>query len=217
MRHTAVRLLLVVLAGSCAARAHAQAAGTATPAPAAIVPVPTPGRPAEAVQPPFRIGPEDVLFISVWQNAELTRSVPVRPDGRISLPLLKEVQAAGRTPAELAAEIEARLKTYMTNAVVSVIVTEVNSFRVSVLGKVAKPGRYSFKAPTTVLEALAAAGGTIDYAKPDDTVVLRPDPTTRGPLKVYLRLRFDYSSAIRAAGPSATNFDLLPNDIIVVP
>jgi polysaccharide export outer membrane protein len=207
MTQTVKRFYLLLGIGLGATGAAAQVVATPPP----------PGRPAEVSRAPFRIGPEDVLFISVWQNTELTRSVPVRPDGRISLPLIKEIQAAGRTPAELGDEIEARLKTYMTTAVVSVIVAEVNSYRVSVLGKVAKPGRYNFKAPTTVLEALAAAGGTIDYAKPDDIVVLRPDPTVRGPLKAYLRLKFDYSAAIRAAGPAATNFDLLANDIIVVP
>jgi polysaccharide export outer membrane protein len=141
----------------------------------------------------------------------------VRPDGRISLPLVKEIPAAGRTPAELADDIEARLKTYMTTAVVSVIVAEVNSYRVSVLGKVTKPGRYNFRSPTTVLEALAAAGGMVDYAKPDDIVVLRPDPASRTQVRAYLHLKFDYSLAVKAAGPAAANFDVLPNDIIVVP
>jgi polysaccharide export outer membrane protein len=159
-----------------------------------------------------------VLDISVWQNAELSRSVPVRPDGRISLPLLKDIQAAGRTPVELADDIETRLKAYLTAAVVSVIVAQVNSYRVSVLGKVAHPGRYNFRAPTTVLEALAAAGGPIEYSSPDDTVVLRPDPTPRpGTNRSYLRVKFDYSSALKASGPGAANFELLSNDIIVVP
>jgi polysaccharide biosynthesis/export protein len=192
----------------CAAPLAAQAPAAAAQRPAAKPP---------AAGPPFRIGPEDVLFISVWQNAELTRSVPVRPDGRISLPLLKEFVAAGRTPAELAEDIEGRLKTYMTSAVVSVVVSEVNSYRVSVLGKVGKPGLYNFRTPTTMLEALAAAGGTVDYAKPDDTVVLRPDPTARGGGRAYLRLKFDYSAAVKGAGQGSMNFEVLPNDIIVVP
>ena len=179
-----------------------------------------PARPGDVSAQDFRIGPEDVLIISVWQNAELTRSVPVRPDGRISLPLVKEIQAAGRTPTELGNQIESLLKSYMTSAVVSVIVAEVNSYRVSVLGKVAKPGRYNFKAPTSILEALAAAGGPIEYSNPDETVVLRPDPLPRiGEVKYrpFQRLRFNYSMAIKASGPAAANFELLPNDIIVVP
>jgi polysaccharide export outer membrane protein len=183
---------------------------------------PQPQRAAPSANPsatPYRIGPEDVLVISVWQNPELTRSVPVRPDGRISLPLLKDVVAAGRTPAELAEEIETRLKAYMTTAVVSVIVAEVNSYSVSVLGKVARPGRYPFKAPTTVLEVLAAAGGMVEYAKTDEILVLRPDPSRRvnqGGARSYLRLKFNYSAAIKAAGPAAANFELLANDIVVV-
>jgi polysaccharide export outer membrane protein len=177
-----------------------------------------PAQPGDASVPAFRIGPEDVLIISVWQNAELTRSVPVRPDGRFSLPLVKEIQAAGRTPAELGNEIESLLKSYMTSAVVSVIVAEVNSYRVSVLGKVAKPGRYNFKAPTSILEALAAAGGPIEYSNPDETLVLRPDPRPGGGTnRPYQRYRFNYSMAIKASGPAAANFELLPNDIIVVP
>jgi polysaccharide export outer membrane protein len=170
--------------------------------------------------PEYRIGPEDVLFISVWQNAELTRSVPVRPDGRISLPLVKEIPAANRTPAELGADIEARLKAYMTTAIVSVVVAEVNSYRVSIVGKVQKPGRYNFRSPTSVLEALAAAGGLQEYVKGDDILVLRSGPSPRPgsrPTRDYIRLKFDYPLAIKAAGPAAVNFDVQPNDIIVVP
>jgi polysaccharide export outer membrane protein len=198
------------------------AAALTSPRTEAQTPQPQPPRPARAAdpsQPQYRIGPEDVLIISVWQNAELTRSIPVRPDGRISMPLLKDVAAAGRTPMELAEEIEARLKSYMTTAVVSVIVAEVNSYRVSVLGKVSQPGRYLFKAPTTVLEALAAAGGVVEYAKTDEILVLRPDPSRRlspGGARPFARLKFNYSAAIKAAGPAAANFELLPNDIIVV-
>jgi polysaccharide export outer membrane protein len=169
----------------------------------------------------YLIGPEDVLLISVWQNAELTRSVPVRPDGRISLPLLKDVPAVGRTPAELATDIEERLKSYMTTAVVSVIVSEVNSFRVSVLGKVQQPGLYNFRAPTTVLEALAAAGGLQEYAKEGDIVILRRPPSggpdDRRDAPDYLRLAFDYSDVVKPNGPAGANFRLMAGDIIVVP
>ena len=179
-----------------------------------------PASPAPAASG-FLIGPEDVLLISVWQNAELTRSVPVRPDGRISLPLLKDIAAAGRTPAELASDIESRLKGYMTTAVVSVIVSEVNSFRVSVLGKVQQPGLYNFRAPTTVLEALAAAGGLQEYAKEGDILVLRRPPSggadDRRDAPDYLRLEFDYSDVVKSSGPAGGNFRLMPGDIIVVP
>jgi len=213
--------LLVAAVGAGAAQARSGAQAPARPGAAqAQSGAQAPARPGEASAPEFRIGPEDVLIISVWQNAELTRSVPVRPDGRISLPLIKEIQAAGRTPTELSDDIEARLKSYMTSAVVSVIVAEVNSYRISVLGKVTKPGRYNFKAPTTILEALAAAGGPIEYSNPDDTVVLRPDPSPRvgaGTNRPFQRLRFNYSMAIKASGPAAANFELLPNDIIFVP
>jgi polysaccharide export outer membrane protein len=208
MRHLARALSLlfglVLLGGSAAA----QDPGTDI----------TPG--GKAAPREFLIGPEDVLAISVWQNAELTQSIPVRPDGHISLPLLKDIPAAGRTPAELALDIEARLKAYMTTAVVSVIVAEVNSYRVSVLGKVLQPGRYNFRAPTTVLEALAEAGGLQEYAKEGDIVVLRRPPIPREDQRAgpdYLHLAFDYSDAIKANGPAGANFRLMAGDIIVVP
>jgi len=210
MRRTLARLVPVLGLGLLPFSAGAQVQPSVQAAP----------RPGEAAGSEYRIGPEDVLIVSVWQNAELTRSLPVRPDGRISLPLIKEVQAAGRTPLELGDEIERRLKTFMNSAVVSVIVAEVNSYRVSVLGKVANPGRYNFRAPTTILEALATAGGPVDYSNADETVVLRPDPAPRigsGTNRPYKRLRFNYSLAIKASGPAANNFELLPNDIVVVP
>ncbi len=199
---------LFVWAGLAALAGSAAAQGPATP--------PAPRSAAS----PFLIGPEDVLSISVWQNAELTRTVPVRPDGHISLPLLKDIPAAGRTPEQLAVDIESRLKDYMTTAVVSVIVSEVNSFRVSVLGKVQQPGRYNFRAPTTVLEALAVAGGLQEYAKEGDVVILRRPPAGRDEQRDapdYLRLGFDYSDAVKANGPAGANFRLMPGDIIVVP
>ena len=199
----------LILAGLAAL---ADAAGTQAPE--------APPSPTPAVSG-FLIGPEDVLLISVWQNAELTRSVPVRPDGRISLPLLKDIPAAGRTPAQLALDIEGRLKEFMTTAVVSVIVSEVNSFRVSVLGKVQQPGLYNFRAPTTVLEALAAAGGLQEYAKEGDILVLRRPPSggpdDRRDAPDYLRLEFDYSDVVKANGPAGANFRLMPGDIMVVP
>lgn len=206
MRHVVRGTLILAGLTVLAALAGAQAPESA------------PSRPTPAG---YLIGPEDVLLVSVWQNAELTRSVPVRPDGRISLPLLKDIPAAGRTPSELATDIESRLKEFMTTSVVSVIVSEVNSFRVSVLGKVQQPGLYNFRAPTTVLEALAAAGGLQEYAKEGDIVILRRPPSggpdDRRDAPDYLRLGFDYSDVVKPNGPVGANFRLMPGDIIVVP
>lgn len=158
----------------------------------------------------YRIGPDDVLQVSVWRNEALSRTVPVRPDGMISLPLVNDVLAGGRTPMELRSELIARLKEYAPAPEVSVIVAEVHSFKVSVVGAVTKPGRYDMRTWVTVLDALALAGGLTEYADRSRIVVLRREPEkTR-------RMPFDYSKADRE-GLAAANFLLQPGDIVVVP
>ena len=111
----------------------------------------------------YRIGPEDVLEIDVWSRPELSRKVPVRPDGRISLPLLNDVQTSGLTPMELRDILLAKLAEYVTAPEVSVIVTEIRSFRVSVLGEVARPGRFELKSQVRLVDALAMAGGLTQF------------------------------------------------------
>jgi len=173
----------------------------------------------EAQVDEYRIGPEDVLKITVWQNAELTHSLPVRPDGKISLPLINDVQAAGLTPMQLRDALKQRLAEYVPAAEVSVIVVEVQSFNVSLIGKVQRANRYKLKSPTTVLDLLALAGGFADFADPDRIVVLRRDPfvpQARGTGQAYKRLPFNYKKVISAGGESE-NFALQPGDIVVVP
>jgi polysaccharide export outer membrane protein len=169
-------------------------------------------RPAGAAAPPldYRIGPEDVLQIAVWKNEALSRTVPVRPDGMISLPLVNDVQAAGLTPMELRSSLLAKLVEYAPQPEVSVIVTEVRSFKVSVFGAVARPGRYATGSWVTVLEALAMAGGLGEFADRSGIVVLRQEGATAK------RIPFDYTRLDRdkAAQP---NFYLRPGDIVVVP
>ena len=158
----------------------------------------------------YRIGPEDVLQISVWKNEALSRTVPVRPDGMISLPLVNDVQAAGLTPMELRAALLLKLVEYAPSPEVSVIVTEVRSFKVSVVGTVARPGRYDTRTWVTVLDALAMAGGLGEFADRSGIVVLRPEGlTTR-------RMPFDYTRLDRDKG-AQPNFYLRPGDIVVVP
>jgi len=157
----------------------------------------------------YRISIGDVLDIVVWQNQELSRSVPVRPDGWISLPLVNDVKAAGLTPMELQAQLSLRLKEYIGSPVVSVIVTSVKGFQVSVLGEVRSPGRYTFDGPATALDALASAGGFDEYASKDDTYVLRPK---RGG---YDRIPIKYSHLSRDG--AAVNLVLKPGDILIVP
>src|SRR5229473_2076805 len=105
----------------------------------------------------YEIGPEDVLDIAVWNNTAISRTVPVRPDGKISLPLLNDVQAAGLTPMQLRDGLAKKLTDYMPTPEVSVIVKEVHSFKVSVLGEVKKAGQYELKSRTTVLDVVALA------------------------------------------------------------
>jgi polysaccharide export outer membrane protein len=158
----------------------------------------------------YTIGPEDVLFISVWKNEALSRTVPVRPDGKISLPLLNDVQAAGLTPARLRDVLAKRLREYIPNPEVAVTIQEVRSAKVSVLGEVRTPGRYELKSATTVLDILAEAGGLGEFAARSRIVILRPDGNTTK------RLLFDYDNVV-AAGSEEENFYLKPGDIVLVP
>lgn len=177
----------------------------------------TPEDPPVTVPPQpvtYRIGAEDVLSISVWQNAELSRTIPVRPDGKISMPLVNEVQAAGLTPMELRESLIAKLHEFIPNTELSVVVTEMNSFRVSVIGEVKRSERYKLRGPATVLDVLAMAGGFQDWAKRDGIVVLRPRPAQGG--VNFERISFEYKKVIAPGGESG-NFMVQPDDIIVVP
>ena len=219
--------LVAVLAAACLAppalaladdppNAPAPASPTDAPLPAATAsPSPSPG----VDQSQYRIGPEDTLAVAVWQNQELTRTVPVRPDGHISLPLVNDVQAAGLTPMELREVLKQKLAEYAPGAEISVIVAEVNSFKVSVIGKVQRPDRYLLKGPTTVLDALALAGGFQDFANQEKVVVLRPEPffvQGKPSGQTFRRLYMNYKKVITAGGETE-NFALQPGDIVVVP
>lgn len=160
--------------------------------------------------PEYIIGPEDLLHIVVWKNEALTRTVQVRPDGMISLPLLNDVKAAGLTAMQLRDVLIKRFVEYMPSPEISVIVQEVRSFKVSVLGQVSRPGRYDLRSRTTVLEALALAGGFRDFASPSRIVVLRLDG------KGMKRIPFNYNQVISGSSDQQ-NFELQPNDVILVP
>lgn len=121
----------------------------------------------------YVIGPEDVLEISVWQNQDLSRTVTVRPDGRISLPLISDIQAAGLTPEELKNQIAARLKPYMEMPNVSVIVQQINSWRIYLQGEVRSPGVYPLRSQTRISQAIAMAGGFTEFAKKGKIRVVR--------------------------------------------
>ena len=169
----------------------------------------------------YVIGPEDVLDISVWENTQISRTVPVRPDGKVSLPLVNDVQAAGLTPMQLRDVLTTMLVPYVPIPAVSVIVREVNSVKVTVLGEVKTPGRYNLRSRSTVLDLLAMAGGLTEYAARGRIVVLRREGTS----KRQLSFSFDKLTPKQGAntnGVSAdegvpTNFDVQPDDIILVP
>jgi polysaccharide biosynthesis/export protein len=158
----------------------------------------------------YRIGREDVLRIVVWKNDALSVTVAVRPDGRISVPLLGDVEAAGRTPTELRDLLAVKLTDFVAAPEVSVVVTEVQSLKVSVIGEVPKPGRYDLKSRLTVLDMLAMAGGLGQLASRTRIVILRPNGDA------MKRINFNYNKAIQPGG-EADNIFLQPGDIIVVP
>ena len=157
----------------------------------------------------FEIGPEDILDISVWKSPELSRTVPVRPDGKVSLPLVNDIQAAGLTPATLREQVTAKLSEFIPAPEVSVMVREVHSRKVAVVGAVKAPGRFELKSPMTVLEAIALAQGFTDFASRDRIVVLRQQGATT------TRLAFNYRRL--ADGAEQDNFFMRPGDIVVVP
>jgi polysaccharide biosynthesis/export protein len=159
----------------------------------------------------FVIGNDDVLAINVWKEPEVSRSVPVRSDGRISLPLVGEVEAAGRTPLKLEQDIAAKLKNYVSEPEVTVIVQQINSQKINILGMVAKPGSYPLTSSATVLDAIALAGGFRDFAKKKAIYVLRQNPDG-----TQTKLPFNYKDVIKGENLSQ-NVKLQPRDTIVVP
>jgi polysaccharide biosynthesis/export protein len=158
----------------------------------------------------YKIGPQDVLRIDVWKETEISRIAPVRPDGRISLPLINDVQAAGLTTTQLAAVITDGLKKYITNPQVTVGVTEINSRRVYVTGEVTKPGAFALLPNMTVLQALSSSGGFSQFAKIKSIYVLRNENGKQ------VRHPFNYKEVVSGKKPES-NIQLLPGDVIVVP
>jgi polysaccharide export outer membrane protein len=195
-------------------RALAMLVAAAMSVDAAAQTAPQPAAAPSDLEAAYAIGPEDVLEIAVWGNPDLTRTVPVRPDGKISLPLLDDVQAAGLSPMQLRSMLVKAFETYMPSPILSVIVREVHSFKVTVIGEVKTPGRYELRSRTTVLDVLAMAGGLSQYAARARITILRHDPG--GPRE----LPYDFEKiAARTSGRAAgqDNVCVQPGDIIIVP
>jgi polysaccharide export outer membrane protein len=153
--------------------------------------LPKPAGPASNDQPEYRLGPEDVIEVFVYKEPDLSTTVTVRPDGRISLPLAGELEANGKPAAQLQEEIAERLKRYISGPVVNVMVKQINSLKISVLGEVRKPDVYRIKNRVTVLDAIAMAGGFTDLARPNRVVVLRNTPSGQRRIKVNINQAVD--------------------------
>ena len=189
--------------------AQAPTAGNGSPAAPG-----TPGAPAvpAGVTPPpdYVIGPDDVLTIIFWREKDMSAEVGVRPDGRISLPLLNEVQAAGLTPEQLRTNIAQAAAKYIEEPTVTVVVKQINSRRVFITGQVAKPGPYPLMGPVTVLQLITIAGGVLEYADSENISVVR---TVNGK---PTRTRFNYKEFTRGKNLEQ-NIELKPGDQIIVP
>jgi len=196
--HICSMILVLALATSMQAQ---NTAGTASPADTAK---------GATADPNYIIGAQDVLSISVWKEAELTREVPVRPDGKISMPLLNDVQAAGLTPTQLANQITVSLKKFVTDPQVTIIVTQINSQRVYILGEVNRAGAYPLLPQMTFLQALSSAGGFTQFANLKKIYLLRQE---NGKQQKY---PFNYKDVI-AGKSSEQNIVLIAGDTIVVP
>ncbi len=191
---------LLLLLASCAVGPRPGAAPRINPA-------------AQAVDA-YRIGVDDVIRVAVWQNPDLNVTVPVRPDGRISVPLVGDVEAGGRTPEEVSAEIKTALEQYVRNPQVTVIIDQLRSHeylsRVRVTGAVRTPISVPYRQGMTVLDAVLAAGGTNEFAAPDRTELYRKEGESTRAFAVRL-------DRILQKGDLESNYPVQPGDVITVP
>jgi polysaccharide biosynthesis/export protein len=158
----------------------------------------------------YVIGPQDVVSIDVWKEPEISKTIPVRPDGKISLPLLNDVQASGLTALQLGRNIRDGLTKYLTSPEVTVTVTQINSRRVFLTGEVARPGAFPLLPNMTVLQALSSAGGFTQFAKLKNIYVLRNEDGKQ------VKHPFNYKEVVKGKNQEE-NILLQPGDVIVVP
>jgi polysaccharide export outer membrane protein len=209
-----IPLLLILAALICLPPAHAQDAPKQVP----VNPPPQNGdvgakasNPAAVViDADYKIGPQDVVRIDVWKEPEISRTIPVRPDGKVSLPLLNDVQAAGLTAIQLSNAIHDGLTKYLNNPQVTVTVMEINSRRVYITGEVNRPGALPLLPNMTVLQALSSGGGFTQFAKLKNIYVLRTEDGKQ------IKLPFNYREVVKGKNQEQ-NILLLPGDVIVVP
>jgi len=201
--------ILIVFACALPLLSQDNAATSAAPAKsAAAAPAPAP-EPKSVAGPEYIIGPDDTLHVSVWKEPDLTATLPVRPDGKISLPLLNDVQAAGLTPMQLADSLTGKLKKFVADPRVTVVVTQINSKRVYLVGEVLHPGPLPMLPNMTVLQALAS-GGFTQFANTKGIYVLRTENGRQ------IKTPVNYKQLIKGESVDQ-NLVLRPGDTIVVP
>jgi polysaccharide biosynthesis/export protein len=212
MRIVTTAAAVIVLASTAVtvlSQAQPVARGEAASSPASQIAPKTPGsQPALGVSPDFVIGAGDILQISVWQEPQFGETVEVRPDGKISLPLVSDVAVAGLTPRGAENRLTAKLQDYVKHPIVSVVVAEVHSRVVYVIGQVERPGPYPMTGNLNVEQLIAVAGGTTRRAKQKHVYVLHPGDSTKFPV--------DYAKVLQGKAP-AQNIYLRPGDTVVVP
>lgn len=196
-------LLLFAAAGFAFAQSNEGKPGLSSSASASSVQV--------AGSDQYVIGSEDVLAVNIWKEPELSRVVPVRPDGKITLPLVGDVQAGGLTPHQLQGNIATGLHAYVATPEVTVIVQEVKSQKFNIVGEIARPGSYSLTRSMTVLDAIAVGGGLRDFAKAKSIYVLRSDRDGS-----HSKLAFNYKDVIKGKNLSQ-NVELRSGDTVVIP
>jgi polysaccharide export outer membrane protein len=207
MQKTVLFLVLLALCQVGALRAGSQNAEEKT-APASTHSASSPK--SATNDPTYIIGEADVLDINVWKEPDVSRTVPVRPDGKISLPLLNDVQAAGLTPMQLQQQITEKLRKFLTEPQVTVIVTQINSQRVYIMGEVNRPGTFPLVPKMTILQLITTAGGFTQFANTGKIRIVRNE---NGKQKTYT---FNYKELMQGRHPEQ-NIELKPGDSIVVP
>jgi polysaccharide biosynthesis/export protein len=201
-------LLLAIFSGLTVGQDAPAAAAGDTPKPS----VNNPPKSAAVVRPDsYVIGAEDVITVYVWKEPDMSKTIPVRPDGMISLPLVGEVKAAGYTPVQLQDVLADTMKKYVSEPQVTVVVEKIGSLNFNIVGEVGRPGDYPLTRRVTVLDAIAMAGGFKDFAKTKKVYVLRTNANGS-----QVRLPFNYKEVISGKNPQQ-NIELQPRDTIVVP
>ncbi len=210
-RSLAALVIAVCLTGPAAAQTAPPAPATATAAPAQAAPAPPP--PAATPGPDYIIGPGDTIQIFVWRNPELSVVVPVRPDGKISAPLIEDMVAVGKSPSELARDIEAKLAEYIRTPQVNVIVTNPQSAfsKITVVGQVGTPGSVPYREGMTVMDVVLASGGLAEFAAGNRAKLVRKDANGK---TVEKRVRLE---DLMKKGRLKENVEMMPGDVLIVP